>query len=199
MRGSVWREVESWTATVSMIAGVTPSTSPEPRSARSTSSTTRCVEQVRRPCSTPSAFGVDGFAVFDRDPLVARAERTQHRRTDRAAHRVAGTERGRDDRRREHQADDDQQAATAATAGVAHTEPEEHEVADRERGEHRDAEPDEHRRATTASDVDREPEHARHRAATARLRSARRRTRTSYSSRPGGERNSVAKRPSSSA
>ena len=39
-RGSVWRDVVSWTATVRMIAGVTPSTRPEPRATRSTSATT---------------------------------------------------------------------------------------------------------------------------------------------------------------
>ena len=46
-------------------------------------------------------------------------------------------------------------------ADVAHAEPEEHDVAQRERGEDRDAQPDEHRERH-GQRVDRKPEHGPH-------------------------------------
>jgi hypothetical protein len=72
---------------------------------------------------------------LDGDPFVARAQAVQHGGAHGAAHRVAGAERGRDGRRREHQAYDDEQAARPPPRRVADTEAEEHDVAQRERDE----------------------------------------------------------------
>ena len=63
------------------------------------------------------------------DDFVRSPERAGRRRADRAAHRVARRERGRDDRRPEHQAGDDQRGARAAAADVTDAEAQEDPVA----------------------------------------------------------------------
>jgi len=74
----------------------------------------------------------------DGDQLVRRAERLDRRQTDGVAHRVARGERGRDDRRPEHQPSDDERGAAAAASDVANSELEEDAVAQRERRDGRD-------------------------------------------------------------
>jgi hypothetical protein len=61
------------------------------------------------------------------------------------AHRVAGGQGGRDDRRAQHEADDDQGAAAATARDVAKAELEEHGAADGERRDHGEAGPQDQR------------------------------------------------------
>ena len=79
-----------------------------------------------------------------RDDLVRLAERRGRGGSDRVAHRVAGDERGRDDRRAEHEPQHDEARPRAPAAEVAHSEPDEHGVSDGEHGEdpERHPEPD---------------------------------------------------------
>jgi hypothetical protein len=77
------------------------------------------------------------------------------------AHGVAGDERSGDDRRAEHQPQDDEPGPRAAAAEVAHPEPDEHGVADREHRQEpeRDSEP---HREDDEQGVERDPEELVH-------------------------------------
>ena len=113
-RASVCRLLRSWTATGSMIAGVTPSTSPVPRSARldrgdvARAGTRRC----RRPAGSASP-STSRHRAWRRARRSGRATAID-RGADRPVHRVAGDERRGDDRRAEHQPGDDQRRAARA-------------------------------------------------------------------------------------
>src|SRR5438128_3353235 len=96
-RGSFCRLVISWTATSSAITGSTPSTSPG-RCGRTRDSC--CVALGEVAGAGRAGAVLEGEPRVDapgRDDLVRLPECGQGRRTDRAAHRVAGRERSRDD------------------------------------------------------------------------------------------------------
>ncbi len=120
--------------------------------------------RLREPPDPARVAEVAGDVVhgtFRRDHLVRLAERGRRGRADRVAHRVAGDERRRDDRRAQHQPEDDEPCPRAATAEVAHTEPEEHGIADRQQRKDPecDTQPD---RENDEQGVERDPEELVH-------------------------------------
>ena len=70
-----------------------------------------------------------------RDRLVRRPERVDRGRAHRVVHRVAGHQRGSDDRRAKHQTDHDEGAAATPTSDVTDGELEENAVPKREEGD----------------------------------------------------------------
>ena len=121
-------------------------------------------DALREPPDPARVAEVAGDVVhgaFRRDDLVRLAERSRRGRADGVAHRVAGDERRRDDGRAQHQPENDEPGPRAATAEVAHAEPDEHGVADREQREDPecDSQPD---REDDEQGVERDPEELVH-------------------------------------
>ena len=83
--------------------------------------------ELARRCPRPAPLAETTSSVWPRALGRGRANRV--------VHRVARRERGRDDRRAEHQPDDDQRRARAAAADVADAELQQHPVAHGEQSE----------------------------------------------------------------
>ena len=97
----------------------------------------REVVGVRRRRERRGALAV---GAADRHQLVGPAQRLDHRGADGAVHRVAGHQRGRDDRRAEHQPGDDQRRAAGTPGQVAQPEAQQEAVAQRAGGHDADRE-----------------------------------------------------------
>ena len=100
------------------------------------------------------------------DRLVGASERLDRRRPDRVVHRVAGRQRGGDDRRSEHEPDDDQGAAPGPALCAADGELQQDAVPHRECGQHCEGNSERHRQDDEQR-VDGDAEELLHRYATA--------------------------------